>query len=137
MKIHSSDVTAAAIHAEAIPNEVVELRKLSPKVTGSLLRARDATYADGELLAKHKVLTALAISVTIRCEPCIEMYVKKSIEAGATLGEIVETLDVAMTMQGCPGEAWAQKALKVYDRLAGQSHQESADGAEVDSCCPR
>ncbi len=137
MKIHSSDVTAAAIHAEALPKEVVELRKLSPKVTGSLLRARDATYVDRELSAKHKVLMALAISVTIRCEPCIEMYVRKSIEAGATLGEIVETLDVAMTMQGCPGEAWAQKALKVYNRLAGHHTQGLSNEKETDACCPR
>lgn len=134
MKVNSSDVTAVSVHGEAVPKEMAKLRRLSPRVTGGLLRARDAAYVDGELSAKQKLLTALAISVAIRCEPCIEMYVRRSVEANASLGEIVEALDVAMTMQGCPGEAWAQKALEFYDRLTGQSSPEPIP--EVDSCCP-
>jgi hypothetical protein len=43
-----------------------ELRRLSPKVTGSIMRARQATYENGQVPAKFKLLTAMAISVAIR-----------------------------------------------------------------------
>jgi len=103
---------------------VVKLRKTSPKVTGGILRVRESALAEGLFPAKVKVLTALSLSVAIRCEPCIEMYVERAIKEGATSEEIVEFLNLAMAMQGCPGEAWALKALEIYERLAaGRSEQ--------------
>jgi alkylhydroperoxidase/carboxymuconolactone decarboxylase family protein YurZ len=35
-------------------------------------------------------------------------------EQGVTEAELIEFLEVAMTMQGCPGEEWALKALAAY-----------------------
>ena len=87
-----------------------ELRRLSPKVTGGLLRMRQEAYRDGAVPAKYKLLAALALSVAIRCEPCIRAYVKMAHEKGITQAELIEFLEVAMTMQGCPGEEWALKA---------------------------
>ncbi|MEE9224947.1 MAG: carboxymuconolactone decarboxylase family protein [Bacteroidota bacterium] len=107
-----------------------EFRKLSPKVTGGLLRMREEAYADGILPGKHKVLTALAISVAIRCEPCIRAYAKMALERGATKEELMEFLNVAITMQGCPGEEWALKAYAAYQEFAGGKVQ--PDG---ESCC--
>ena len=99
-----------------------ELRRLSPKVTGGLLRMRQEAYGDGAVPAKYKLLTALAISVGIRCEPCIRAYVKMALDQGATQEEFIEFLNVAMTMQGCPGEEWALKAYGFYkELLSGQT----------------
>jgi AhpD family alkylhydroperoxidase len=108
-----------------------ELRRLSPKVTGGLLRMRQEAYRDGAVPAKYKLLTAMALSVAIRCEPCIRAYVKMAHEKGVTLTELIEFLEVAMTMQGCPGEEWALKAYAAF--------QEYAQGAEPTAgrtCCP-
>ena len=91
-----------------------ELRRLSPKVTGSLLRMRQETYRDGTVPAKHKLLAAMAISIAIRCEPCIRAYVQMAVEKGILQEELIEFLEVAMTMQGCPGEEWALKAYAAY-----------------------
>ncbi|NJN70018.1 MAG: carboxymuconolactone decarboxylase family protein, partial [Nitrospira sp.] len=91
-----------------------ELRKLSPKVTGGLLRMRQEAYRDAAIPAKYKLLTAMAISIAIRCEPCIRAYVKMACDKGVTQEELIEFLEVAMTMQGCPGEEWALKAYQVY-----------------------
>ena len=108
-----------------------EMRQLSPRVTGGILRARDASYEDGTVAGKYKLLTALAISIAIRCEPCIRAYVRLAVERGVTKEELIEFLNVAMTMQGCPGEEWAIKAYGVYkDLVAGSAL--SADGG---SCC--
>lgn len=91
-----------------------ELRKLSPKVTGGLLRMRQEAYRDGVVPARYKFLTAMAISIAIRCEPCIRAYVKMACDKGITQEELIEFLEVAMTMQGCPGEEWALKAYTAY-----------------------
>lgn len=113
---------------------VVKLRKTSPKVTGGILRVREAALADGVFPRKVKVLTALSLSVAIRCEPCIEMYVGRAIEDGATYEEVVEFLNVAMAMQGCPGEAWALKALNIFQRLS-EGRPKEADRERAEACC--
>lgn len=91
-----------------------ELRRVSPTVTGGFLRMRQETYRDAAVAAKYKLLTAMAISIAIRCEPCIRAYVRMAVERDATQAEILEFLNVAMTMQGCPGEEWALKAYAAY-----------------------
>ncbi|THJ08510.1 MAG: carboxymuconolactone decarboxylase family protein [Nitrospira sp. CG24C] len=96
-----------------------ELRKLSPKVTGGLVRMRQEAYRDAAVAAKYKLLTAMAISIAIRCEPCIRAYVQMACDKGITQEELIEFLEVAMTMQGCPGEEWALKAYKVYKEYMG------------------
>ncbi len=101
-----------------------ELRRLSPKVTGGILRARQAAYEEGTIPSRIKLLTALAISIAIRCEPCIRSYVKMALDQGATQAEFVEMLNVAMTMQGCPGEEWALKAFGCYkEYISGQTQR--------------
>jgi Hg(II)-responsive transcriptional regulator len=105
-----------------------ELRHLSPQVTGGLLRMRQATYQDAAVAAKYKLLTAMTISIALRCEPCIRAYVKMAYERGISQQELIEFLEVAMTMQGCPGEEWALKAYAAYKDCAGgnQSTTETA-----------
>jgi AhpD family alkylhydroperoxidase len=108
----------------------VELRKLSPVVTGGLLRMRQQAYRDGAVAAKYKLLTAMAISIAIRCEPCIRAYVRMANHQGITQEELVEFLEVAMTMQGCPGEEWALKAFAAYKDCMG-----GGTGSETSTCC--
>jgi AhpD family alkylhydroperoxidase len=107
-----------------------ELRRLSPKITGGLLRMRQETYRDGKVAAKYKLLTSMAISVAIRCEPCIRAYVKMAYEKGITQEELIEFLEVAVTMQGCPGEEWALKAYAIY-----KEHASEEQPAEAAACC--
>ena len=98
-----------------------ELRRLSPKVTGGLVRMRQEAYRDATVAAKYKLLTAMVVSIAIRCEPCIRVYVRMAVEKGITQEELIEFLEVGMTMQGCPGEKWALKAYAVYkDSRAGK-----------------
>ena len=107
-----------------------ELRRLSPKVTGGLVRMRQETYRDGAVPAKYKLLAALVISIAIRCEPCIRAYVKMAHEKGITQEELIEFLEVAITMQGCPGEEWALKAYAAYKEYASGEQP-----AETAACC--
>ena len=107
-----------------------EFRRVSPKVTGGLLRMRQEAYRDGAVPAKFKLLTAMAISVAIRCEPCIQAYVQMAVGEGISQQELVEFLEVAMTMQGCPGEEWALKAYVLYKECLDEGPNPTASG-----CC--
>lgn len=118
-------------HETNAPNNLyAELRRLSPLVTGGLLRMRQQAYRDGTVAAKYKLLTAMAISISIRCEPCIRAYVLMAYHQGITQEELVEFLEVAMTMQGCPGEEWALKAYAAYKDCMG-----GGTSSETSTCC--
>jgi len=114
---------------ETVESVSKELAALSPEITSSITKMRQVAYATGAVPGKYKLLTAMAISVTIHCEPCIRAYVEWAAKKGATKQELVEFLNVAMTMQGCPGEEWALKALQAYDELV-EGKSVSANG-----CC--
>jgi hypothetical protein len=61
---------------------------------------------------------------------CIKAYVKMAHDKGASQNELIEFLEVAMTMQGCPGEEWALKAYAVYRERV--DHGSSPD---TSGCC--
>ncbi len=108
-------------------NIYTEFRKLSPKVTGGLVRMRQETFRDAAVAAKYKILAALAIVVVTKCEPCIRTYTKMAYQAGVTQEELLEFLNVAMTEGGCPDEQWALKAYQVYKELkAGKTFEDEA-----------
>jgi AhpD family alkylhydroperoxidase len=106
-----------------------QFRRLSPKVTGGLIRMRSDTFRDSAVPAKYKILSALVIAVAAKCEPCINGYTKMAHEAGTTEAELVEFLNVAITESGCPGEQWAIKSLQVFKDL------EDGKNIEADICC--
>ena len=102
---------------EGMETVTQELARLSPDITASIAKMRQVAYTTGQVPSKYKLLTAAAMSVVIRCEPCIRAYVEWAAKKGATKEELIEFLNVAMTMQGCPGEEWSLKALAAYDEL--------------------
>ena len=53
-----------------------------PKITGGLIRVRSNKFKDSIVPAKYKTLSALAIVVATKCEPCIIGTTKMVYEAG-------------------------------------------------------
>ena len=98
-------------------NTYEEYRKMNPKVTGGLVGMRQESFKDGVVASKYKILTALAIVVHSKCEPCIKAYTQMAYKAGVTMEELVEFLNVAITEGGCPAEQWALKAFRNYKEL--------------------
>lgn len=113
----------------------VDLKELSPEIHTALEHVRKVAYADGEVPGKLKLLVALAIAASVKCEPCVRMYAEKAVNAGATLNEAVEMLNVTMAMGGCVGEAWAHKALVAFENFSRK--RPSAVPASGESCCSR
>lgn len=111
----------------------VDLGELSPEIHSALQEVRDVAYSDGEVPGKHKLLVALAIAASVKCEPCVRMYAEKAVNAGATLIEAVEVLNVTMAMGGCVGEAWAHKALVAFQSASRK--RAVTGGGSGEGCC--
>lgn len=65
---------------------------------------QEVIFSDGVLSAKIKALVAALWGISVRCEPCLKLYILKAKELGATEAEVGEVLAVASTMGGCVGE---------------------------------
>jgi AhpD family alkylhydroperoxidase len=82
--------------------DVGKMQKELPEVVKSFMGLFETVMKDGALSVKQKELIALATGLTIQCGPCIRLHVKKSLDAGATREEILETASVVVMMQGGP-----------------------------------
>jgi len=71
-----------------------------------------ATMAKGSLEAKTKELMSLAISINSGCEDCIDLHLGAALQNGASRGEILETIGVAVTMGGGPALMYGLKAFR-------------------------
>jgi AhpD family alkylhydroperoxidase len=60
---------------------------------------------------------ALTIVIVMRCDKCIDTYVRDALKAGATRDEILEAIGVAMLMGGAPVIAYASEALDALNQL--------------------
>jgi AhpD family alkylhydroperoxidase len=69
----------------------------------------------GALEKKVKELMALAISIVVKCEPCIEWHVKEAMKAGASDNQILEAMEVAFALGGGPATVQARLALNVME----------------------
>lgn len=111
----------------------VDLKELSPEIHTALQQVRDVAYADGEVPGKHKLLVALAIAASVKCEPCIRLYAEEAAKAGATRREAVEVHNVTMAMGGCVGEAWAHKSLVAFENFSRKRPPTAV--TRGNSCC--
>lgn len=71
----------------------------------------DATRS-GAIPAKYKALMGLALGIAARCEGCIVTHTQGAIKEGATMEEIVETVDVALMMGGGPSYMYGGRAIE-------------------------
>ena len=89
----------------------------APEVMNSFMGLHEAATADGALSKRTKELMALAIAITVRCDGCIAFHVKDALEAGASRGEIVETIGVAIMMGGGPSVVYGSEALAALEQF--------------------
>ena len=87
-----------------------ELPELSKRFAAFANKALE----DGALSAKMKELIAAALSVAVKCEPCLEHHLEQALRKGASGREIAEALGVALLMVGGPASAWP---LKTVDKV--------------------
>ncbi len=104
---------------QSVSTELASLRTSTPDVMKAFGELGRAATAEGALDRKTKELIALALSVAVRCDPCIGFHAQTLVRLGATRQEVDETLGVAVYMGGGPSLMYAASAIQAFDEFAG------------------
>jgi AhpD family alkylhydroperoxidase len=106
-KTYYTQSAARMAHAKTAAPEVV-------KGFGGLFQT---VMQAGALTVREKELIALGIGLGLRCENCIYAHVQKALKAGATRQQIMETVGVAVMMQGGPTYTYLPEVVEALDAL--------------------
>jgi AhpD family alkylhydroperoxidase len=88
-----------------------------PELAGQLGAQVKEAYRDGALDAKTKRLMAMAIALGAGCRNCVLGQATGALELGATREEILETLEVVVSMRGTTGVAESLRVIQLLDEL--------------------
>jgi AhpD family alkylhydroperoxidase len=100
---------------------VRDLRKASPEVMKTFSDMARAAHVGQALDGKTKELLALAISVAVRCSPCIAYHAEGAVGQGASRAEVAEALAMAIYMGAGPSVMYAAQALEAVDQMAAKA----------------
>jgi AhpD family alkylhydroperoxidase len=100
---------------------VRDLRNASPAVMKTFSDMARAAHGGEALDGKTKELVALAISVAIRCSPCIAYHAEGAVRQGASQAEMAEVLGMAIYMGAGPSVMYAAQALEAVDQMLAKT----------------
>lgn len=100
---------------------VRDLRQAAPEVMKTFSAMAAAAHGGDALDAKTKELVALAISVAVRCAPCIAYHAEGAVKSGASRAAVAETLAMAVYMGAGPSVMYAAQALEAVDQIAAKT----------------
>ena len=104
------------IEEEKHINDISPLRFLSSANKEALKEftdLRSVIMDEGALSSKEKLLIALACTIVLKCESCIENHTKEALKTGIKMEEILEAASVAGLVCGGSGFAFASMVLEV------------------------
>lgn len=101
-----------------IRSELRALHKLNPETARGFQALSMGAMTDGALDKKTREFVALAIAVSQRCEPCVNLHVEALMKAGATREEVGSVLAMCVQMGGGPAMMYAAHALAAWDEFA-------------------
>jgi AhpD family alkylhydroperoxidase len=101
----------------ALRAELRALHRLNPDTAKGFAALSAGALADGPVDKKTREYVALAIAVTQRCEPCINLHVEALMKVGATREEVGSILAMCVQMGGGPALMYAAHALAAWDEF--------------------
>ena len=113
-----------SVRFEEVTSNLLKLRQLSPDQMGAWDNFTSLYKTNEVLSERHKELTAVALSVSARCEWGIASHIKSAIQLGATNQEIIEAAWIAVLMGGGPTLMYAQRVLQALDEFQDISDEE-------------
>ena len=114
MAVMNTDKTKIEAYQESRAKGEAYFQERSPAYRAFQELARQA-MRPGALETRIKELIAIAISIVVKCEPCVEHHVRVAMEQGATEEQIVEAIEVAIEMGGGPATVQARFALEAIE----------------------
>ena len=92
-----------------------EIRTAKPEIIKAYAELHAANAASKHLDAKARELIALAVSVTLRCDGCINAHTEAAVKAGASKDEIAEALSVAIMVNAGAALVYSARTIDAYD----------------------
>lgn len=106
------------------------LNEIMPETAEAFGQMRNSIFKDGFLNLKTKELIAIASSVLMRCQFCVDTHSQRAITAGATKEEIAEAISVAMFVAAGSQIGWTNIYEKnIYNKIFEKNKEEK------DCCC--
>jgi AhpD family alkylhydroperoxidase len=87
----------------------------NPELTRAVLHMPTAG-AKGALDTKTRELISLAVAATTRCDGCISIHAAEAVRAGATRGEVLDTLAVAVAANAGAAIMYSGRILEAFDQ---------------------
>jgi AhpD family alkylhydroperoxidase len=107
------------------------LYEMLPETAEAFGQMRNSIFKDGFLDLKTKELIAVASSVLMRCQFCVDVHSRRAVAAGAVKEEIAETIAVATFVAAGSQLGWTNiYGENIYDRI----FEKDKDEGEC-SCC--
>ncbi|MHC1755188.1 MAG: carboxymuconolactone decarboxylase family protein [Methanosarcina sp.] len=111
------------------------MNEILPDTAEAFGKLRDSIFEGGELDRKTKELIAIASSVLMRCQFCVDVHSQRAIAQGASKREIAEAIAVAMFIAGGSQLGWTNVyGENVYDIVFGEKKPEEPE-KEKGCCC--
>jgi AhpD family alkylhydroperoxidase len=101
------------------------MNEILPDTAEAFGKLRDSIFEGGELDRKTKELIAIASSVLMRCQFCVDVHSQRAVAHGASKKEIAESIAVAMFIAGGSQLGWTNiYGENVYDIVFGEKKPE-------------
>ena len=111
------------------------MNEILPDTAEAFGKLRDSIFEGGELDPKTKELIAIASSVLMRCQFCVDVHSQRAVAQGASKKEIAEAIAVAMFIAGGSQLGWTNVyGENVYDIVFGEKKPEEPK-KEKGCCC--
>lgn len=104
--------------------------EMLPETAEAFGQLRNSIFKDSFLDVKTKELIAIASSVLMRCQYCVDVHSQRAVAVGAAKEEIAEAISVAMFVAAGSQIGWTNiYGENVYDKIFEK------DKDKEDCCC--
>ena len=111
------------------------LNEMLPETAEAFGQMRNSIFKDSFLDVKTKELIAIASSVLMRCQFCVDAHSQRAIAAGATKEEIAEAISVAMFIAAGSQIGWTNiYGESIYDKIFDNKGEEKVEKEDVCGC---
>ena len=108
------------------------LNEMLPETAEAFGQMRISIFKDGYLDLKTKELIAVASSVLMRCQFCVDTHSQRAIDAGVTKEEIADAISVAMFIAAGSQAGWTN----IYrENICNKIFEKDKEKEDCCCCC--
>ena len=101
---------------------VERMEKTAPDLFHGFNEMMKYYYKPGTLSRREKELMALAVSVAVRCTPCMAVHLANAVAAGGTREQALEAAAIGVEFGGGPSFVVVREQfLDMVDEIAGET----------------